>query len=569
MRKIYLAVFLVFAVSVFLFIISFVYFDKHNHKILYYTLSIDDQYFGTEKIDKFVTEEERIYKSASNMPFRELFTEARTRLETDLRYNLRTYQKELFANGEAYLFYAENKNDSVSFLSRYISRFNYFDGMPIRRKTFIFEEESPITYLPILENYDFKKGGAQSFNSIIYSSDKEILPAKGFVTLTSIKNEYLKIGRSKIKSENLLLKIKGCPPGIVWVAKSDKSLLRIEIPSIGMKITRNFKHKEQIPKETPVPVPSGDCISREVTFYNKSRQQLSGTITTPREDIASPSGDGRYPAVLLAWGEGPQNRDYQGLFKSIAEYLPKYGYCVLRFDKRGIGSSAGDASSITPDGELEDLSSAADFLSLQKDVNPKRISVISHGRGALNALRLAQEHPDIKSIILMAPILEPRNSEAALRDRATRQKWNDEYLMMAISAVKQTEGKAQNPKRNWGYILGKKCYLKSVREEGAIKPDEVMEKNSTAILILQGKKDLEVSADYAHHLDRALSASGKVKHSIIYFDYAGYFLGKLFADGVSKMHYEADKEILASIRDWLNLNTVELPKEPDNPLSAQ
>ncbi|MDO8524870.1 MAG: hypothetical protein Q7S07_00075, partial [Candidatus Omnitrophota bacterium] len=90
-------------------------------------------------------------------------------------------------------------------------------------------------------------------------------------------------------------------------------------------------------------------------------------------------------------------------------------------------------------------------------------------------------------------------------------------------------------------------------------------KNSTGILILQGKKEAEVSADNAQRLDRMLSASGKVKHSIIYFNDAGHFLGKLVDDGVSKMHYEADKEILAGIRDWLSLNTVEIAKEPDNP----
>ena len=75
MKKIYIAVFLVFVVSLFLFIVSFVYLDKHNHKAFYYDISINGQYVGAVKVDKFVTEDKLIYKSISTTPFREFFTE--------------------------------------------------------------------------------------------------------------------------------------------------------------------------------------------------------------------------------------------------------------------------------------------------------------------------------------------------------------------------------------------------------------------------------------------------------------------------------------------------------------
>ena len=56
---------------------------------------------------------------------------------------------------------------------------------------------------------------------------------------------------------------------------------------------------------------------------------------------------------------------------------------------------------------------------------------------------------------------------------------------------------------------------------------------------------------------------GKMKHTITYFGYLGHFFGKLINDGQTRMHYVVDKEVLASIRDWLNLNAVEPAAKPD------
>ena len=560
MKKIYFMVITIFSVSLFLFVISFVYLDKHNHRAFYYNISIDGQYVGASKVDKFVTEEKLVFKSVATTPFCELFTENRTKLELDRRYNLENYQKDLLANGGSYLFYAENKDDSLSLLSRFMSRFTYLTKMHIRRGSFIFEEDSPITYLPIIENYDFKRGGAQGFNSIIYLPDSHMPPIKRFVTLTSIKDEYLKISRRKIKVENLLLKIKGLPAGNVWVAKSDRSLIMIEIPSIGLRVTRGFEFKETLPKTRPVT--QDDYISKDILFRSKGRQ-MSGTLTMP-------AGDAKCPAVLLIWGPGPQDRNDQGLFRSIAEYLPKYGYCVMRFDKRGIGSSAGDSALTTADSEFNDLSAALGFLRSQNNVNVNRITVISHSEGVFNALRLAVENPDIKGLVLLAPFIDLRTQgrEDFLRARAAKENWDDDYLNTAIRALQETKEKVDSTKRDWAYILSKRVYLKDVRNDDAIRPEEVLDKVSTPIAILQGKKDLKIPSEYAARLDKELSAHEKTKHSVIYFDNLGHFFGRLTNDAGFKISYVVDKEVLAAIRDWLNLNTVEPAKPEDGTAGA-
>ena len=560
MKKIYIMVLLVFIVSLFLFIVSFVYLDKHNHKVFYYNISLGGQYVGTVKIDKFITEDKLVYKSVSQTPFGQFFTEERARLDLDRKYNFEEYQKELFAGGLASLFYAENRNDSISFLSRSVSKFNYLGNVPARKGVFIFELGSPLTYLPIIENYDFTRGKSQGLISFIYLSDRLLPPVKRFVTLTSIKDEKLKIGRRKMITENLSLKIKGSPPGNVWVAKSDRSLMMIEIPSIGLKIARTFDLKEINPKEYLKP--ADGYISKDIIFPNK-KKQLAGTLTTPSGETLP--ADGKYPAVLLLWGEGPQDRNYQGLFASIAGYLSKNGYSVLRFDKRGSGPKRADAFFTPPGDEFTDTAAALNFLLSQKNVNAKRISIIAHSEGALNAIRLAADNHDVKGLILMAPLLklDPKDNETFLRDKAAKEKWDDEYLRLVIRSAQETKDRADRTKHDWGYIMGKRCYLKGVRDEYALNLADIIGKVSAPILILHGKDDAEVPVEYAARLDKALLDYGKMKHTITYFSYIGHFFGKLINDGQARMHYDADQEVLASIKDWLNLNVVEPASNPD------
>ena len=81
-------------------------------------------------------------------------------------------------------------------------------------------------------------------------------------------------------------------------------------------------------------------------------------------------------------------------------------------------------------------------------------------------------------------------------------------------------------------------------------------------MILHGKNDAEVPVEYAARLDKVLSEYGKMKHAIVYFGYLGHFFGKLTNDGLYRARYDVDKEALANIRDWLNLNTV-IAAKPD------
>lgn len=531
MKKLYIVVAISFLAAILLFVGSFIYLDKSKHATYYYVINQDGIDVGDVKIDKFETEDMVVYKSLSNTPFEQDFTDSKVKIELDRKYNLQSYSRERQGTGAPELFLLENRKNGVAFLAKFRSCFAYLDNLQAKSNTFVFEESDVVTYLPMLANYNFKKGRAQGFRGMVIFSPT-LPPMKKLITFTSIKDEYLRIDSRNIKTENLLVKIRNYPQAAIWVAKSDRSLIRLEIPQSRIKITRTFKPVSVDAKKF-IPPPIG-YLSKEIVFNNK-KIRLAGTMTIP-------NGSGPFPAVLLIPPPGPEDREYCGIFTFIADYLSKNGFCVLRFDKRGTGQSTGDASSHTFNDELEDLGAAVSFLETQKDVDVGRISVITHSGGAYYALRLASDNPIIKTSILLAPSIDTNcGGDYALnnlKNLASKYAWSDDYLKLAVECAQKTEEKAKSARHSWTFVLGKICFVKNLKEKVDENPIDTVKNVKIPVLILQGKSDEDV-ADAGSLLDKALVETGNQNHVLRYYDYLGRFLGK--------------RSVMASIRYTMRL----------------
>ncbi|MCM8761657.1 MAG: alpha/beta fold hydrolase [Candidatus Omnitrophica bacterium] len=418
----------------------------------------------------------------------------------------------------------------------------------MKRNTFIFEEDSPVTFLPLIENYNFTKGRSQGFNALIPSPWFSMPPKKRFVVLTSIKDEYLKIGRRKIKTENLILKIRDYPQASIWVAKSDKALIKLENPSQGLSITRTFEPIILKAKEYQ-PQPEG--FSQKDVIVKSKAVELGGTLS-------GPAGNGPFPAVLLISGQGPNDRRYQGLFSSLAAFLAKNGYYVLSLDKRGIGSSTGNLASTALSDEIDDAYAAFNYLASQPVIDPKKIFLIGHGKGAYYAMRVAVKNTAPRGLVLLAPSVNmsagTRSKIEAISSLASKAGWSEEYLKLSIRTIEETAAKATTLEGDWAYILGKKCFLKDIREELAENPMDTIKQIKTPVLILQGGRDEEASVKTASLIDAALEDSGNKNHSLTYYAYLGTFLGEPVSDGIHQTYYTLDREVLENIKNWLNNN---------------
>ncbi|MFA5145863.1 MAG: alpha/beta hydrolase [Candidatus Omnitrophota bacterium] len=555
MRTIYIVVSALFLITVFLFIGAFVYLDKEKRSTYYYVVNVDGHDVGSIKIERFVTEDKLIYRSVREMPFEPFYKNSKTRLVLDKRYVLNSYLGERSGNGGAEIFYIERKEGNTSSVSVFQSEFAYAKNIPVKEGAFIFKEDSPVTYLPLIENYNFKKGRFQGFNALTPFA-QALPPIRRFITLTSIRDEYLKIGSRSIKTECLFLKIRNYPQGSIWVSKSDRSLVMLELPARHLRITRTFS-PPVLPQPENYTLQSDRYTSREAVIKNGGIQ-LSGTMTVP-------SGEGTFPAVLLLCGPGPQDRDYQGLFLSLADHLSRNGFCVLRFDKRGIASSGGDFSATTDSDELSDGRAALDYMETQKEADPGKIAIVAHSKGVWHAMGLSKENPKVKAMVMMAPLCytsadtEPYLTR--LRGMSVISKWSDEYLKSAMKSNLETWEVVTNTKRAWASVLGKRCFTKRMKEWLETKPLETAKGVSVPVLILQGREDEEIFLESATALDKALEEGGNKYRSLTYFGYLGHFFGPLVNDGVRTIHYETDTGVMEQMARWLKDNLADKPVE--------
>jgi alpha/beta superfamily hydrolase len=544
MRKLYIAVAVSFVGAVLLFIASFIYLDSSKHFSAYYAISHNNIIVGTVKVDRFDTEDKMVYKSVADTPFEQDFTETKTRLELDKKYDLQTYAREKRGPGAPEIMVIENKADGAYFLSKFQTSFIYIKAIPIKSDTLIFDEHSIISYLPLIENYNFKKGRAQGFNGLLIVSSG-LPPMKKIITATSIRDEYIRIGQRSIKTENIIIRIRNRCNAAIWVAKSDKSLIRLEIPDEKIKIERIFKPIEMEP--LTIEMSSEGYSSEDVVFEGKN-VKLAGTMTAP-------DAEGSFPALLMIPPPGPEDREYYGLFTRVADHLSRNGFCTLRFDKRGTGQSTGDASSHAMGDETEDLRSALAYLAKQKKVDPSRIAILSQGDGAFEALRLAADNEAIKAAVLISPYFttasERFKNDDFIGELTQKNAWSNDYMNLIAKCYRDTSEQAGKTGHNWTYVMGKMCYVKELKEEPQAR--EIYLKNiMIPVLIMQGKNESDMTVDASHFIAKILEGSGNNNCSIRYYGYLGRFLGKKVDDGAYKVYYETDKDVLNNIKDWLN-----------------
>lgn len=150
------------------------------------------------------------------------------------------------------------------------------------------------------------------------------------------------------------------------------------------------------PQDPRPPLP---YLEEEVTARNGDAV-LSATLTRPKEG----GKDGRFPAVILISGSGPQNRDSEVFdhrpFRVLADALTRAGVMVVRFDDRGVGKSTGSSSTATIETTSHDAGAFVDVLKARKDVSV--IGVIGHSEGGRAAPMLAARNADIGFVVMLA-----------------------------------------------------------------------------------------------------------------------------------------------------------------------
>jgi uncharacterized protein len=154
------------------------------------------------------------------------------------------------------------------------------------------------------------------------------------------------------------------------------------------------------PQEDAIHAGPAPYVQREVHFDNlAAHNQLAGTLSLP-------SGEGRFPAVVLVSGTGHNTRDEDvwghKVFLVLADALNRKGFAVLRYDKRGVGGSSGDYDAATTADFASDAEAAVAWMKTQPRIDARRIGVLGHSEGGIIAPAVAAADKSVAFVVMIA-----------------------------------------------------------------------------------------------------------------------------------------------------------------------
>lgn len=170
--------------------------------------------------------------------------------------------------------------------------------------------------------------------------------------------------------------------------------LPFELVRVGDVVATEPPARPQMP-EPPFPYRSEDVRYPGAT----ADVELAGTLTLP-------AGEAPFPAVVLASGSGPQDRDSTLFdhkpFLVLADHLTRAGIAVLRFDDRGHGESTGDVSQATSSDLADDVLAGVRWLAGRDEIDPRRIGIVGHSEGGILAPMAATRSRQVAFVVMLA-----------------------------------------------------------------------------------------------------------------------------------------------------------------------
>ncbi|MFC1576465.1 alpha/beta hydrolase family protein [Candidatus Omnitrophota bacterium] len=548
MRKLYTIFILSLILLAILVTLSFMFFEKEKHLTLFYEIELKGELVGHIEIDRYKTEDKITYKSVTFRPKALLDKVTREKITFSRKdFRLERYTRECKDFGAAVkAFYVKNGPDSIDFLAVSGPRFSTISSIAPEEDEAVFDEASLLTFMPLVDKYDFIRGGAQLFSALCITPDL-LPPVRGKIIFVPVRDEYASIGGITAKSRCIIVRAKTFPKMYLWVSKIGRRIVRMENRAMGLVIK-----EVRVPRKTVVEsfVKPGKVYKSHQVLFPSDDIALAGTIDTPEKE-------GKLPGVLLVAGKAQYDRENAGLFTGISRKLAQNGYIVLRYDKRGTGKSQGDNATASIADDIKDTESAFRFLESHENVDTKRLFVITHAEASAYLSESDfLKHPRVRGVVMLSvtrPVLLQDFECKKIRSELQTLEMLDGNYPEALRALQvETLNLVKNSKSQYAFLLGKHVFVTRMRELLGFDPLDGFRKIDIPLIIIQGKKDLSASPDYVREIEKILTKLKLQQFSTVYFRGLGHFLGELVTVEKEADHYVVDPEVVGTIALWLN-----------------
>jgi pimeloyl-ACP methyl ester carboxylesterase len=256
-----------------------------------------------------------------------------------------------------------------------------------------------------------------------------------------------------------------------------------------------------------------------MALQSKTDSQVSWIVDeiAIQATLTVPSGKEPFPAVVFVAGSGPTDRNWNsplipgtnGSAALLARALTDLGFVTLRYDKRASGLHRKENAmrlmgKISMQAHLDELAGGVGLLAGRDDVNSRHIFVLANSEGCIHAMNYQIQATDspFAGLVLTAPPARPvgivaRGQVAAqLNSVPDGDKWLAAYdAAMADFAAGHAANINQDlPEwlRNVLNALTNPVNQPFARELWVTDPASLLDKIKTPVLVVIGKKDLQV-----------------------------------------------------------------------------
>ncbi len=265
-------------------------------------------------------------------------------------------------------------------------------------------------------------------------------------------------------------------------------------------------------------------FEEEEVAIGSEEWRLPGTLSVP-------NGDGPFPALVLVHGSGPNDRDEtlgpNKPFKDIAWGLASRGIAVLRYDKRTyvygpkmVADRDLRASLTVKEESIDDALHGVAFLEERDKVDASGIFVLGHSLGGYLVPRIAAagKGRDVAGFIVMAGLTRPLEEtvikqmqyllalDGALSEEDKKQLKDLEDQAAKIQGLDPSDIDPKVRLMNAGatYWLDLRGY----------KPSEMARSIVQPMLILQGKRDYQVTTEDFENWKKSLGERADVEFQL-------------------------------------------------------
>lgn len=308
---------------------------------------------------------------------------------------------------------------------------------------------------------------------------------------------------------------------------------------------------KRIIKTTEGVVAQMNRVEAEIEVHSEGAA-LAGTLLLP-------SGDGRFPCVIICGGTMSHTRDGalvdptrrvppRDALKRLAERLAGAGYASIRWDKRGYGGTPPGPRPTTYKDETADLIAIMSFA--RRHPNIAQLVVAGESAGAYLACLAAKRGVSADAYIFLGALCSPIEDLFAYNygrlfayasQSEENHRWAQETSPFGLALGRHYKAMIEAALRGEEtYVL--KCgdqmrvvLLARWQEELAEPPDEQFRYIVSPAMILHGEHDMNVPLEHAARIERILRKTGNRKARRIVIPHADHSFQVAASDADARM----------------------------------